>query len=307
MVKNLNKLCLEKLLAFATIALSCVSMCGCSDEIMHWADGRSLRSVVGFVNDSLVIVSDYHYWTEEVDPFFGTSYDRDGYTHPGLSLYNYRVQLDGAVWFDTLDNSRDDDFNYIRGQLSDSVIWGGDLKSDVSFWKIGEKPYKMKIKKLFDGCSIDVPYTMKLRPWLGGKILVMGNSRNPNIEGFNLDSLGEEYCQYAVLDTMQKTVTYKRLDGDLKWIKKCDDVRAWGDDVYCFMSGERAFEAVLLRNGKDTVDVPIKFTIGDFWGDVLRPNAHLCNLIGDKVVCSGIEWRGGLFFYKEEKVIVDLN
>ena len=49
--------------------LTCVCMWGCSDEIMHWADGRSLRSVVGFVNDSLVIVIDYHYWTEEVDPF----------------------------------------------------------------------------------------------------------------------------------------------------------------------------------------------------------------------------------------------
>ena len=308
MVKNLNKLCLEKLLAFATIALSCVSMCGCSDDVtMRWSEERSLRSVVGFVNDSLVIVGDYHYWTEEVDPFWGTSYDREGYAHPGLSLYNYRVQLDGPVWFDSLDNSRDDDFNYIRGQLSDSVIWGGDPKSDVSFWKIGEKPHKMKIKKLFDGCSIDVPYTMKLKPWLDGKILVMGNSRNPHIKGFNLDSLGHEYCQYAVLDTIQKTLTYKRLDDDLRWIRKCDDVRAWGDDVYCFMSGKRAFEAVLLRNGKDTMDVPIKFTIGDFWGDVLRPNAYLCNLIGDEVVCSGIEWRGGLFFYKEEKVIVDLN
>ena len=104
---------------------------------------------------------------------------------------------------------------------------------EVSFWKIGDKPHRIKIKKAFDGCSIDVPYTTKLRPWLDGKILVLGNNRNPNIEGFNMDSQGSEYCQYGVLDTVQKTVTYKRVDGGLKWIKKCNDVRAGGEDVYC--------------------------------------------------------------------------
>lgn len=36
-----------------------------------------------------------------------------------------------------------------------------------------------------------------------------------------MDSLGNKSCQYGVLDS------------DLKWIKKCDDVRAWGKDVYC--------------------------------------------------------------------------
>ena len=224
----------NRLVGGLMVILMCVCMWGCSDDVtFRWSDERSVGKVIGFVDDSLAIVNTSRYWHEEVDPAFGLSYDQSGYAHPGLSLYNYRVQLNGPVWSDTLDNSIDDDFEYIKGQLSDSVIWGGDPKSEVSFWKIGEKPHKMKIKKLFDGCSVDVPYTMKLRPWLDGKILVLGNNRNPNIEGFNLDSLGSEHCQYGVLDTMQKTVTYKRLDGDLKWIKKCDDVRAWGKDVYC--------------------------------------------------------------------------
>ena len=230
-----NKFCFERLLAFATVVLSCVYMWGCSDDVsMHWSNERSIGKVVGFVDDSLAIVNTSRYWHEEVDPAFGLSYDQSGYAHPGLSLYNYRVQLDGPVWSDTLDNSRDDDFNYIKGQLSDSVIWGADPKSEVSFWKIGEKPHKMKIKKLFDGCSVEVHYTTKLRPWLDRKILVMGE-RNvpPDVKGFDMDSLGNEYCQYGVLDTVQKSVTYKRLDDDLKWIKKCDDVRAWGDDVFC--------------------------------------------------------------------------
>ncbi|MDD5942655.1 hypothetical protein [Fibrobacter sp.] len=289
--------------------LMCVYMWGCGDDVsMRWSEERSLGGVVGFVDDSLVIVSTSRYWHEEVEPTFGLSYDRSGYAHPGLSLYNYRVQLDGPVWSDTLDNSRDDDFNYIRGQLSDSVIWGGDPKSEVSFWKIGGKPQKMKIKKLFDGCSVEVRYTTKLRPWLDGKILVMGErSVPPDVKGFDMDSLGNEYCQYGVLDTMRRTITYKKLEDDLKWIKKCDDVRAWDDNVYCFMPGEHAFEAVLLRNGIDTIDVPIKFSVGDFWGNVLRPNANLCDLVNSKVVCSGAIWRGGLSFYQNEEIVVDLE
>jgi hypothetical protein len=235
MENKMNNFGFEKLLAVLAIAFACVCMWGCGDDVtMHWSEERSIGKVVGFVNDSLAIVNTSRYWHEEVEPTFGLSYDYSGYAHPGLSLYNYRVQLDGPVWSDTLDNSKDDDFNYIRGQLSDSVIWGGDPKSEVSFWKIGEKPHKMKIKKLFDGCSIEVHYTTQLRPWLDGKILVMGERRTPpDVKGFDLDSLGDEYCQYGVLDTIQKTMTYKRLDGELKWIKQCDDVRAWSDDVYC--------------------------------------------------------------------------
>ena len=298
---------IKRLFVVALAALACVGMWGCTEETLRWVDGRSLGGVVGFVDDSLVIVSSYHYWHEGVEPALSLSYDREGRSHPGLSLYNYRVQLDGPVWFDTLNNSRGDDFEYIKGQLSDSVIWGGDPKSEVSFWKIGEKPHKIIIKKKFDGCSIEVPYTTKLRPWLEGKILVLGNMRNPNMEGFALDSLGSEYCQYAELDTIQKQVTYKRLVGDIEWIKRCDDVRAWGSDVYCFMPGERAFEAVLLRNRIDTIDVPVKFTVGDFWGNVLHPNADLCNLVDGGVICSGAIWRGGLSFYQDDEIVVELE
>ena len=289
--------------------LTCVCMWGCSDETLRWVDNRSLGGVVGFVDDSLVIVSSYHYWHEEVDPAFGTSYDREGRAHPGLSLYNYRVQLDGPVWSDSLDNSRDDDFEYIKGQLADSVIWGGDPKSEVSFWKIGDKPHRIKIKKAFDGCSIDVPYTTKLRPWLDGKILVLGNNRNPNIEGFNLDSLGDEYCQYGVLDTIQKTVTYKRLDAVLKWIKECDDVRAWDDDVYCSVPGEHPLEGHILKNNTDTLLAPLVFSRGIFWGEMIELRASICRLEKKLISCLDPEftWREPLKFYQNNNVVVELE
>ena len=309
MENKMNKFGVEKLLAVLAVALACVCMWGCSDEALRWVDNRSLGGVVGFVDDSLVIVSSYHYWHEEVDPAFGTSYDREGRAHPGLSLYNYRVQLDGPVWSDTLDNSRDDDFEYIKGQLADSVIWGGDPKSEVSFWKIGDKPHRIKIKKAFDGCSIDVPYTTKLRPWLDGKILVMGNKRNPDMEGFALDSLGSDYCQYAVLDTVQKVITYKKLDGDLVWVRKCDDVRAWGDDVYCSVPGEHPLEGHILKNNTDTLLAPLVFSRGIFWGEMIELRASICRLEKKLISCLDPEftWREPLKFYQNNNVVVELE
>ena len=282
MKREMTKLGFEKRLVVLAVALACVCMWGCSDDVtMHWSEERSIGKVVGFVDDSLAIVNTSRYWHEEVEPTFGLSYDRSGYAHPGLSLYNYRVQLNGPVWSDTLDNSRDDEFNYIRGQLSDSVIWGGDPKSEVSFWKIGEKPHKMRIKKIFDGCSIEVHYTTKLRPWFDRKILVMGE-RNvpPDVKGFDLDSLGDEYCQYGVLDTIQKTVTYKRLDAGLKWIKKCDDVRAWENDVYClYYNASSASIYLKIENKmKDSILVEDqKWNSGAFFlGKMILVDGNLC-------------------------------
>ena len=306
MGKILNRFEIVRLYAFVIAAFICVSMWGCGNDT-EWNSDFGGAEVVGFIDDSLVIVYDSQGWHQDQGSFIQDHGDISGRGHQRLRVFNYRVQEDGPRWSDTLDNDDVEDFNYIKGQLSDSVIWGGDPKSVVSFWKIGSKPRKMNVKKLFDGCSIDVRYTTKLRPWLDGKILVTGNTLNPDIDGFNLDSLGSDYCQYAELDTIQKVITYKRLNDDIIWIKRCNDVRAWGDDVYCFMPGEHAFEAVLLRNRMDTIDVPVKFTVGDFWGNVLHPNANLCNLVDSGVICSGAIWRGGLSFYQNEEIVVDLE
>jgi hypothetical protein len=304
---------INRVIAAAMVTLMCVGMWGCSDDVtMHWSEERSIGKVVGFVNDSLAIVNTSRYWHEEVDPAFGLSYDHSGYAHPGLSLYNYRVQLDGPVWSDTLDNSRNDDFNYIRGQLSDSVIWGGDPKSEVSFWKIGEKPHKMKIKKLFDGCSIDVPVTTKLRPWYDGKILVMGErwSPPPITKGFDLDSLGNENCQYGVLDTIQKTLTYKRLDSDLRWIRKCDDVRTGGNDVYCLVLNKESGNSFVLKNEVDSIFVPMeKIYEGHFSGNMMELGVRICSLIKDKITCSDVKWTGNreLEFYRNDGTVISLK
>ena len=55
MVKKLNKLCFGKLLAIATIALSCVFMWGCGEDKVSfdWGKYRSDESIAGFIDDSL--------------------------------------------------------------------------------------------------------------------------------------------------------------------------------------------------------------------------------------------------------------
>ena len=248
---------IKRLLAVLALAFSCVIMWGCGDwfdEDTHfdWAEHRTEKSIVGFINDSLVIAYNARNWyerTDEDDDQVGS-----GKGNQAIFIYNYRVQLDGPVFMDSLDNGMEEDFNYGLGQLSDSIIWGGnvnhltnDMGNVYSFWKIGQKPYKVKVKEYKDGCSVGFN-VRKLRTWLDGKIYAQGSKL----------TRGGDTCQYAILDTITKKITYKRFEDDVKWTQKCDDVRTWGGDVYCFMPGEHPFEAVLLRNGIDTIDVRIQ-------------------------------------------------
>ena len=307
-MKPLNTNIFKPLFAIFTVVLSCVSMWGCSDDVtFEWENSRRNAKVVGFVDDSLVMVSDYRFWLEVTDSWNGEHLEDSDAGNPRLCVYNYRVQEDGPRWCDSVSELHSSSWFY--GQLTDSVVWGSGLPYSIKLWKIWEKPHAINLKTEFDGCSKRID-ARKIHEWYDGKFIVLGAA---SINGKTIDNAllasdyGSEYCQYAILDTTAKTITYKRLDKDLEWIKQCDDVRAWGDDVYCFVSGERPFEAVLLRNGIDTIDVPIKFTIGEFWGDVLRPNANLCSFVDGKVVCSGSVWRGGLTFYEDDEVVVNLN
>ena len=293
----LRKFEFQRLIVAALAAFACISMWGCGETYYDWDDRRSSRRVVGFVDDSLVMVGDIRCWTKYEETILAMS-DEDigsGCGHTRLCVYNYRVQEDGPRWCDSLDNTRDE--STLIGQMTDSIVWGGNVPESIKMWKLGEKPYERKLRKIVEGCSV-VFKASSVKQWYDKSFIVRGgNSLNA----------GGDSCQYAVLDTIQGIITYKRLDDNLEWIKKCDDVRVWSNDVYCFMPGEHAFEAVLLRNRIDTIDVPVKFTVGDFWGNVLHPNADLCNLVDGDVICSGVIWRGGLSFYQNEEIVVDLE
>jgi hypothetical protein len=291
---------INRLIGVVMVALACVCMWGCGDLLRedgekeftgHYIKGNA--NVIGFIDDSLVIVYDFQYWNQDLA-------DGSQITGAGkqrLRVFNYRVQEDGPRWADTLDNMTEV-YDYVKGQLSDSVIWGGNGRTSFSFWKLGEEPVVRGVRVNKEGCDMDYG-VRSLRPWLNETIIALGEN--------SLKNSGSA-CQYAILDTIANTLTYKRLDANLKWIEKCDDVRARGDDVYCVILDDEGENSVVLKNENDTIPAPRKFAIGGFWGDMIKMSGNICNIKNDKITCSDVVWYGNeLKFYQNGEIIVDLN
>ncbi|PBC67264.1 hypothetical protein [Fibrobacter sp. UWS1] len=275
------------LLAVAMIAFACVCMWGCGVDD-GWGE-REFRAydvakVVGFVDDSLVILADSREWMQETP-----DYAIGGHGHQRIRVFNYRVQEDGPRWTDTLDNFVDE-CDYVLGQLSDSVVWGGQtsLYTKVwkgplmTFWKIGEKPIVKNISVETERCS-QTFFVKNMRSWIEETIIVLSEKSL---------RYGGDTCQYAVLDTVAGTLTFKRLDENLKWIQKCDDVRAWGDDVYCVILDNEGENSLILKNINDTISTPRKFAIGGFWGNMIKLSGNICSIHDDEITCSDVIWYG---------------
>ena len=267
---------MKKFQVVFTALLACICVWGCGDLLRedgekeftgHYIKGNA--KVVGFIDDSLVIVYDFQYWNQDLAD--GTQITGTGKQR--LRVFNYRVQEDGPRWADTLDNMTEV-YDYVKGQLSDSVIWGGNGRNSFSFWKLGEVPVVKGVSVGKDGCDVD--YGVRaLRPWLNGTIIALGE------ETLNAGGSG---CQYAVLDTVLNTLTYKRLDADLKWIEKCDDVRAWGKDVYCLLRKKENLSILLSINNMvvDSLetDNKEKYAVYPalFAGNMLYLGENICSL-----------------------------
>ena len=299
----LKKSEMARLLAVAITAFACVCMWGCGVDD-GWGE-REFRAydvakVVGFVDDSLVIVADSREWMQETP-----DYAIGGHGHQRLRVFNYRIQEDGPRWVDTLDNFVDE-CDYVLGQLSDSVVWGGQpsLYTKVwkgplmTFWKIGEKPIVKNISVETERCS-QTFFVKNMRSWIEESIIVLSEKSL---------RYGGDTCQYAVLDTVAGTLTFKRLDENLKWIQKCDDVRAWGDDVYCVILDNEGENSLILKNINDTIPTPRKFAIGGFWGNMIKLSGNICSIHDDEITCSDVIWYGNeLKFYENGEVVVDLE
>lgn len=245
MENKVTKFGLRKMLAVLAIAFACVCMWGCSDTEFRWNDVRSGAKVVGFVNDSLVMVGDYRCWTEITDGVGANYKDIDGCGQERLCVYNYRVQEDGPRWCDSLSDRNSTGIFGMEvhstrpsGQMTDSVIWGGHIDNSIRLWKIGELPHEIRLNKKMEGCSVDFT-VQSVKQWLDGTFIARGE------KSLNADGDG---CQYAVLDTVSKLIIYKRLDEKLEWIKKCDDVRAWGKDVVCLKRRGNELLNLLVNN-----------------------------------------------------------
>lgn len=204
----------------------------------RWDESRGREKVVGFVDDSLVIVGDSRCWLEIRDSWIMASEESSGCGRERLCVYNYRVQEDGPRWCDSLSSKKMT--GIFAGQMTDSVIWGGEVSKSVQLWKIGERPHEIKIDKSIEGCSVEFRIS-SLKQWFDGTFI--GRS------GESLAADGDT-CNYAVLDTVARTLTYMRLDKEFAWIKTCDDVRAWGDDVYCLALWKEPVNLYLLKDNE---------------------------------------------------------
>ena len=295
----MNNFGFEKLLAVLAVAFACVCMWGCSETTFEWDEKRSGAKVMGFVDDSLVMVEDYRCWSKYTNYANGSSDDDRGCENARLCVYNYRVQEDGPRWCDSLTGSYTN--GMWDGQFSDSVIWGHlyvQRKNSISLWKIGEKPHTINLNRNLEGCSI-VFRGNSVKEWIDGTFIVR-NEKSLNAGG--------DSCQYAVLDTSLKTITYKRLEKNLEWIENCDDVRAWEKDVYCVILDDEGENSHVLKNKNDTIPTPRKFAIGGFWGNMIKMSGNICSIDNDKITCSDIIWYGNeLKFYQNGEIIVDLN
>ena len=286
---------MNKLLT-VTAVLACVCMWGCTDVDFRWDESRGREKVVGFVDDSLVIVGDSRCWLEIRDSWIMASEESSGCGRERLCVYNYRVQEDGPRWCDSLSSKKMT--GIFAGQMTDSVIWGGEVSKSVQLWKIGEKPHEIKLDKSTEGCSVEFRIS-SLKQWFDGTFI--GRSG----ESLAADA---DTCNYAVLDTVARTLTYKRLDKDLEWIKQCNDLRVRNQEVYCMSWNEWHRDGVLKRNSNDTLIVPFEFGMGGFWGDVIELGGHFCNIQDQKVICSyDVLWIRPLKFKKNDDIILDLN
>lgn len=303
MENKMNKFGLRKLLAVWVVAFACVCMWGCSDTEFRWNDVRSGAKVVGFVNDSLVMVGDYRCWTEITDGVGANYKDIDGCGQERLCVYNYRVQEDGPRWCDSISNRNSTGIFGMEvhssrpsGQMTDSIIWGGYVNKSIRLWKIGELPHEISLNKKMDGCSVEFT-VQSVKQWFDGTFIAKSDRSL---------SAGDDNCQYAVLDTTAKIITYKRLEKDLVWIKQCNDVRMWGKDVYCVILDAENANSVVLKNERDTIPMPRIFAIGGFWGDMLKLSGQLCSFKNDMAECADVIWYGNeLKFYRNDGTVVE--
>jgi hypothetical protein len=294
----LKKFEIEGLLALLALALACMGMWGCSDRVeFKWSDGRGTPLIAGFIDDSLVVAYDCREWLETTETWsIGDGYSEESSCgHDRLLVFNYRVQEDGPRWTDSLTNKSG---GYRWYQLTDSIFWRWEEKN-MLLWKIGETAHEMKILRKNEGCSHSSKIE-RMHQWLDGTFIALGG---------NL-SAGEDSCQYAVLDTIEKTLTYKRLDKNLEWIKVCDDVRAWDDDVYCLLLDEKDGNSFVLKNEKDSIFAPMeKLFDGRFCGNMMELGVRVCSLTKDEIMCSDVKWTGNreLEFYRNDGTVIHLE
>ena len=185
---------------------------GCSDNTTVVSDGRG-GGLVTILNDSLAILTDTR-GKEVCKDHAITGVTCTQYSdNTGLFLVNYRHKA-APLWGDTLDYY----LQVLRGHLKDStVLVTNSVASEFGFWKVGEKPEKLKLWDKPDECVVNV--TTQVRPWKKGGVL-MRNDYNHE-------------CPYMLLDTSTGQVTSFSFSGEDAWLSECEEFNYNEGNVYC--------------------------------------------------------------------------
>lgn len=254
--------------------LAYMCILGCGDRVEFKWVGRNNMSIAGFIDDSLVVAYDCRGWLETTETWNGAYSEDESCGHDRLLVFNYRVQEDGPRWTDSLTNKSG---GYRWYQLTDSIFWRWEGKN-VLLWKIGETAHEMKILRKNEGCAQTFEFN-RMHQWLDDSFIALGGRL----------SAGGDSCQYAILDTVARTITFKRLSDNLKWIKECDDVRVWSNDVYCLKRKVDNWSVLLAMNNAfvDSIefDKERKYAIYPalFAGNMLHMGDYICSIVDDKI------------------------
>lgn len=195
---------------------------GCGDKITTTFDGRQGGYLVALVNDSLALLTtvDRYDVCEETGGFVSSDECHLKFDNTGLHLVNYRKKQ--ILWGDTAGYA----VSIAEGFYRDSSVFIH-FAEQYGFWKIGHKPELLGNIHWVSPCEgFGNAY---VRPWINGNVLLK------NAKG----------CSFAVLDTANDRVTEIKLDDDLAWIKKCDDVVYFNENVNClFLDEHNAIKVV---------------------------------------------------------------
>ncbi|HPW94543.1 MAG TPA: hypothetical protein PLT31_05060 [Fibrobacteraceae bacterium] len=226
---------MKKLFCILAIALFLIS---CSRTEEWWDSERTAGRIVGIVNDSLALQTSHRtFHSQTGGAMFGMisadaseSYSIKG--NGGLHLVNYRSRQP-VVWGDTVNWE-----TIIMGQVTDSMVYGGDLENGIVLWKIGEKPRKIK-PKWSGSCvgklhrySASPASRFQIRPWMDEKLLVLGMGIMP------ANTIGGDTCQYGVLDTLTGIILLKRFNAEEAWLASCLDFHFYKNNIICVQKNQ---------------------------------------------------------------------
>ena len=264
-MKRMKKMGMIRQVIFSML-LVIAGLISCSGTEEWWDSERNVGWVVGIVNDSLALRTSHRtFHSQTGGAMFGmiSADASESYivkNHGGLHLVNYRSKQP-VVWSDTVNWETN-----IIGQVTDSMVYGGDLWNEIVLWKIGEKPKKIK-PKWSGNCAFRLRKSsipdFRVRPWRDGKFLLLGKTPT--------NQLRADTCQYAILDTSTSEAVLSRFNSEEEaWLSECRDIRYSNNQIICLQSAGGQIDTVVNAELSDSKNINGNLEFTELWGNYIK-------------------------------------